>query len=596
MFFLIITSIFFSNLKAEIIEVKAKRIKNSPTTLNSKTTSMGKYRNTFLDSLLPGQTAYGSNQTVFARGLDSYHTKVEIDGIEANDLSAPNKTFNFTFSPPTANGDYQYMGAESSIYANDLGPSNISYTTTFNHKNKNQLTFMNGSFGQNKFIAKVSDHIELDTKLIESMTYSFLGQIEELQGQDLSQSGGDKDGSSKKDLHLKWQGNKGPHEIQLLAHSYFFNENLDGDIDANGKQNENSQRSLKSDIYLLGVNYKNNFNDSSYYLLSLTENISKKNDTNRQNPYAINNVSQDIFQGQEQWIKNKYFYENKDNEYFVESHFNFGDEVLKTKTSYEQSHFRLSKQSYGLKGQKEFGNFFVFSGFTITNRENSKDGSNITIGEGIELNNRFKIQGQYGVSNVQPSIYQLRNPTYGNAGLKNEELETYSMIFSYTSENENLKTKITPYQTNITNRFSNDPDNNFKSINSGDAKVQGVQNDLSFTYKKIQLTHNNIIQDPRDLNTGKRLLRRTKFSTYETINYTISDNFSFLLGHTFKGKREEPQKSLAPYQRWDISAFFNFKEFNTSLSIENVLNKKYQDTFEVLPAQRTFLAMLSWTL
>lgn len=589
----LLTLILSLNVRGEIVNIRAKRIMNAPTSLNSNSNSNYKQNNRVLDTLLPGQMASGSSQTIFARGLETYHTKMEIDGIEANDPSGPNKAFNFNFAPALTNGKFQYLGPESNIYSSNLAASTINYQTTINTKGQNQLSFTNGSYGENKFLAEVSDKIELNNNTVHYLSYNLLANIDQNQGRDLSQNNGDKDGFDKKDYHLVIAGKIKHSHFKIVGHNYDHLENLDGDINLNGKYTEDPNNTLKSNLTLLGLFLENTFSDMITHKISYSKNSTKRQAINFQD--KLNNTidKKDKFTGTDNWIKNSLLLEDEKNSYFLEAQINLGNESSTSKSNEQEFEARYSKTQYGVKAQKEFGGAYLFAGTTVLNRQSTKSAKNISIGPGINLNNHYNIQLQTSRNEEVPSIFQLNAPIYGNKSLGNEVIKSRSASISYKNDQTNIK--LTPFFSSIQNRFSFDPIS-YQSINSGKAEILGIQTELNYSWKMLRFNFNSIYQKAEDKKTGKQLLRRAPFSTIESIELKPNDKNSINISHSFKDKRDEFQGTLPSYNKWDVNFSQQLSEFIISFTVENFMNNKFQDTNEVLPAERTLLGTITWKI
>lgn len=587
------TSLINLNLKAEVISIKAKRIINAPITLNSENDIFYKQNSRILDNLLPGQMANGSSKTIFARGLETYHTKVEIDSIEANDPSAPNKSFNFNFTPSTINGSFQYLGPESNIYSSGLSASTVLYDTSTNLKNKNQINFSNGSYNQNKFSATVNNKIEVDNKILNSISYNLLANFDEAGGRDFSQDNGDKDGYNKKDYHAVIAGDLLRTHFKLVAHSFDYLENLDGNINPNGQYVEDPNRSLKSDIGLFGVFLENAISDRLTHKISYSKNRTIREEINPSDNFNNEVGSKEKYKGSDNWIKNSLNLEDSENSYFLEAQLNFGSESSYVKNEWQEFETNYSKTLYGIKGQKEFGSAYIFAGTTLLKRQSTRAAENYSVGPGFNLGENVSAQLQMSRNEEVPSLFQLNAPTYGNKFLSNEIIKSRSLSLIY--KNEKTKIKFTPFISQIENRFSFNPET-YQSTNSGEAQIWGIQNEFFTSWKILYFNLNSIYQKTKDKKTGKQLLRRAPFSTIESVVIMPSDLNSIGVSHTFKGKRDEFQGTLPSYNKWDLNIGHKIDDFVISLTIENFLNSKYQDTFETLPSERTFLGSIVWKI
>jgi outer membrane cobalamin receptor len=201
----------------------------------------------------------------------------------------------------------------------------------------------------------------------------------------------------------------------------------------------------------------------------------------------------------------------------------------------------------------------------------------------------FKLEHSTGYR--LPSLYQLFS-NKGNAGLNPESARTFSISHDRVI-NEELETSVTIFETHIENLIAA-RGNPLQYYNVGRTITKGIEAAASYRYTFDQkVTVNMAYQEPRDINTGKWLVRRPLQSA-SLIYSRKDDQATWNLELVARGPRDDTKSStqtvsLPGYTTLSSSYIFKLSEgFARSVSFEemslyfrgqNLLSEKYDESY-----------------
>lgn len=190
-----------------------------------------------------------------------------------------------------------------------------------------------------------------------------------------------------------------------------------------------------------------------------------------------------------------------------------------------------------------------------------------------------------------PSLYQLFS-NKGNTGLNPESSRTYSLSHDQII-NEELETSVTLFETHIENLIAA-RGNPLQYYNVGRTITKGIE--VAATYRLTfdqRVTLNMAYQEPRDINTGKWLVRRPLQSA--SLVYSKKDEQStWNLELVARGPRDDTKSSsqtvnLPGYTTLSTSYIFKLSEdYAQSMNLEdmslyfrgqNLLSNPYDESY-----------------
>lgn len=201
----------------------------------------------------------------------------------------------------------------------------------------------------------------------------------------------------------------------------------------------------------------------------------------------------------------------------------------------------------------------------------------------------FKLEHSTGYR--LPSLYQLFS-NKGNTGLNPESARTFSISHDKVI-NEELETSVTIFETHIENLIAA-RGNPLQYYNVGRTITKGIEAAASYRVTFDQkVTVNMAYQEPRDVNTGKWLVRRPLQSA-SLVYSRKDDQATWNLELVARGPRDDTKSStqtvsLPGYTTLSSSYIFKLSEgFARSVSLEemslyfrgqNLLSEKYDESY-----------------
>ena len=152
------------------------------------------------------------------------------------------------------------------------------------------------------------------------------------------------------------------------------------------------------------------------------------------------------------------------------------------------------------------------------------------------INTRLK--GLYGTGFKAPSLYQLYAPIYGNADLKPEESASYEFGFEQPLWGERVVIEGTYFNARYTNMFGFD--SSFKTINIGKVDTRGIEAAAMFTVlDSLRLDGVYTYTEAEDKTTGEQLVRRPEHQGSINVNWMFIRGGNINLGMIYVGKRKD---------------------------------------------------------
>lgn len=211
-------------------------------------------------------------------------------------------------------------------------------------------------------------------------------------------------------------------------------------------------------------------------------------------------------------------------------------------------------------------------------------------GIGYWLTEFQRIQVRWARGTRWPSLFQLYDPTYGNSDLSPERSKSLELAWSLAKDN--YTASITMFQTEYDNLLDYDSVT-FRTINQGEARVRGVETEASvstgnwlhaFRYQYLQ---------PRNTENDTELIRRPRHEAFLSETYQFSEG-SLSAWVRYRGKREDRDPAtftpveLPEYWLFGLRSQYDFESFRLWASIENLLNKPYEDVAGYNASPRRF--------
>jgi vitamin B12 transporter len=209
--------------------------------------------------------------------------------------------------------------------------------------------------------------------------------------------------------------------------------------------------------------------------------------------------------------------------------------------------------------------------------DNSQFGGKTTgyAGYGYQLLPSLRVQGGVGSAFRAPTFNELYYPGYGNATLKPES--AYNKEIGLLWEAHGQSVSATYFRNRISNLIANDQ--YFIPQNIANARLEGISLGYGGQYAGFDIVGNIDFLDPTDLDTGKRLQRRSN----RTGNLAVSRRFQALtVGAEWQGSggRYDRAAEINPMGGYGlVNAFAKYavsKEWAVEGRVNNLLDKQYE--------------------
>ncbi|WP_018693417.1 TonB-dependent receptor domain-containing protein [Algicola sagamiensis] len=520
------------------------------------------------------QGGRGQLTSVFARGTNSNHTIVLIDGVRVGSASLGQTNLSL-IRPSQIERIEVYKGAHAAQYGADAIGSVIKIFTRF--PEETQLTIKRGSNNyQNYDIAA--------GKTIEATQLAFQAGMEKTDGFSVFVDGDpDKDGMESKHLAFQLTHDVTSHN-KVSYHQFFDEGSYEYDSPFQGGADVAFYRRGQSQF-----KWEQSQNNFSQYL-SMAQNRDKEK-------YIGPNTDDLSLETKHQEATYQFTYHPVS---FWQAY--AGLQWLKDNVSRSSTSFLRNKRDN--KAVFAGGRYETIKKTTIDAaiRYDHMDstGKQTTYGLNISqaLPNQRHIRLGYQTAFKQPSFNDLYSPTTGNPSLKSEESQQIEGSFRF--EHQVLTTDITVFRQEIDNLISWTQDENssvWTPQNIYKAQIDGLEWRLKGKWDLWHNEFNYTWLDTENKTTNKPLANRAR----RTLNWiTYRDWQQHQLSITFHYSDKRPTGNndtmLPSYQTWSTSyAFYASEQLTLKLTANNLFDKEYQSNKGYRSLGREVIVSLKYT-
>lgn len=535
-------------------------------------------------SQVSGFEVYGSSRpssqtSVFVRGTNSGDTLVLMDGVELNDPSSPNRSFDFsTLNLDDIDRIEIVKGSSSVLYGSDAAGSIIHLFTKKNKKAQNSLD-MNALIGSyNTTQASILTNV-----LLDEWKLKLLMNVEGAEG---VSAANEEDGNTEKDGYSSW-GISLFGERKVLDDSDFTSslnyKSAEYDLDRHGgvggddPNYRSDERKAYGQIGLRSFSFLDR-HEVSARLSFFTSYRHHKNEVDENDKTEL----------EENYDSLRYKVELQDN-FFLSS-----STTLTTGLEYETEEakvdnidaFKGSVSSLFLQVHEERGRFFGTAGARLDQHSNlDKEVMTYKISPGYKVGFcEGRIFASYGTGFKNPSLFNLYHPSYGNSDLKAEKSTNWDTGFEFLPS-EKIKIKLGYFETHYKNLIqAKAPDFNLENV--GRSNIKGVDANASFSLSNriaVDMTLQRLLNYKNETENNL-LIRRARDTGSLVLRAQLPREFQAILSQKYVGKRIDYDaedfslKTMPSYQvidfvltkQWDSHSRYEFK-------IKNLMNKSYEE-------------------
>lgn len=468
----------------------------------------------------------GSQTSVFARGTNSDHTLVMVDGIEINDPSSPSGAFDFgNFLLDDVDSIEIVRGAQSVLYGADAIGAVIHIRTKAGEgplKARAKLAAGNKSTHHETVSVSGSQ---------DRFNYSFTGGLYESDNDSAptkkrmpSGIKRDDDGYQNKTIsgRLGWQG----ENIQAS----FFGRHIESEIDIDGFLSEDLDAYNSSRQTYLGAEIKGQFFDGIWQpTLTLTHTeVERKNRNERQDP--LGDIDRSNYDGEKQKLSLQNDFRLVEN-HLITIGYEFEEEDI------EADGFSTFGSTFGdftqlQRTDKKRNNraFFLQDQISVTDKlsatlgvrhDNTDDFDSETtyrVASRYELTPSTQIRAAYSEGFRAPSLYEMYGFTpnssslayTGNPDLDPETSENWELGLDQSWLNGKVQTSATLFKNDIDDLITTVflPSFDSTSVNVDEAEIRGLEADMSIELTKQLDVHLNYTYTRSQNEDDQQLTRR----------------------------------------------------------------------------------------
>ncbi|UCG38797.1 MAG: TonB-dependent receptor [bacterium] len=555
---------------------------------------------------LVNQGGPGKSSSVLLRGGDTRFTLVLVDGVEVNDPSNPERTFDFAhMSTDDVERIEVLFGPQGTLYGSDaIGGVIQIFTKKGTGKPGAEVALEAGSFGTHRSRASARGRLGRGNWAVS---------VSALETEGIS-AAAEADGNTEDDAyenttlsgHLGLELGAGGR-VELDARSVDARSELDH-YGGPGGDDPNFTGTARQ-IILGG---RLSFFPASVWetAFALSTSAHDRHDLNR--PDAVRDFTMELeFEGRSdkaEWINNLYL---------------TGDSILTLGFDTERETGRssffsdelgpytsvLPEESATINGAFLQEQYTSGTGLTVTlgarSDDHSRFGQETTYRAGVSLplGQSARIRGVYGTGFRAPSIDQLYNPDYGNADLGAERSRGWDVGLE-SSMGRSVRTTVSWHLTVYDNLIAwfdadGDPatwwDGSYRNI--AQARTEGVDVTLDVQGRAISLDLAGSLLRTQD-DEGQQLLRRPENRWSADLGLRSSGRSSLHLGAVFVGERKDwGDITLEEYTLVRLSGSLRIRgALELTGRVENLLDEEYQEAGGYGTPGRAFYAGIRGTM
>ncbi len=542
----------------------------------------------------------GSQTSVFARGTNSNHTLIMVDGIEMNDPSSPTGAFDFgNFLLDDVDSIEIVRGAQSVLYGADAIGAVIHIRTKAGDgplKARAKLAAGNKSTHHETLSVSGSK---------DSFNYALTGGLYESDNdsapnRDRMPPGiaRDDDGYQNKMVsgRFGWQG----QNIQASV----FGRHIESKTDIDGFLSEDFDAYNSSRQTYLGAEVKGQFFDGSWQpTLSLTHSdIERKNRNDRQDP--LGNIDRSNYDGEKQKLS------LQNDLHLIEDHlitigYEFEEEDMEADGfSTFGSLFGDFTQSQMTDEKRNNRAFYLQDQISVTKKlsatlgvrhDNTDDFDSETtyrVATRYELTPQTQIRAAYSEGFRAPSLYEMYGFTpnnffsayFGNPDLDPETSENWELGLDQVWLDGRVQTSATLFKNDIDDLITTIflPSFDSTSVNVNEAEIRGFEADMSVEVNKQLDIHLNYTYTRSQNEDDQQLLRRPVHQANIDLVYQPTAQWRFAGSLHHIGSRKDVDADgvrvrMGSYAVINLSADYRVTD-NTRLfaRVENLTDRDYE--------------------
>ena len=226
--------------------------------------------------------------------------------------------------------------------------------------------------------------------------------------------------------------------------------------------------------------------------------------------------------------------------------------------------------------------------------ENTGSETTYNISLGYNITDSIFTSINYGTGFKAPTLYQLYDSWSGNENLKLETSESFEFLLR--GDFYGIKSELSYFNLG----FDNMLDYNYATYqydNIADAKIKGVEANISTEINSLNLSANYAYTDTEDKTTGTQLSRRARHKANIEASYDW-EQVNLTAAYKYQGTRYDANSnvSLSAYNTFDIGVSYQVNDaWKVQLKTNNIFGEEYETAPGYIPPEAEYYLQVSYS-
>lgn len=526
--------------------------------------------------------APGQIHSTFSRGSEARHTMILIDGIKMNDPSSPSESFNLhNLTLSEIERVEIFHGSQSVLYGSGAIGGVINIVTKDGRNWPGPSSKLSLGVGNYK-----TSHGTISTSGEKNnISYHLLAGVKQSEGVSAANSNRHvkttPDPYSRQNFQAKIRYDINTQQSVLFSGHYFKGKSgIDKFVYQQGLQDD-PYASIEDKETPFKISFLNTFLNEKIEL-----NIHHLENRTKRKSIEESSYGKYYAKTSETKLENN-FYINENN--ILGLNIGLEKEEAYMKTNYEtipkkKVHTKYTALDYHFDSKV----FIAFLGGRALHHELYKDHFTYQITPGFKISQiNALLKFGIGKSFKSPNLFQLYSPSYGNKNLRPEKGTSKEIVLEENWNNYH-QTKISYFKNEFLDLFDYDRVGPIpRTINISKSMTEGyeIKHKSQITKEhKINLRI-SYLKKARNLFLNQELLRRSKIKSSLGVHLFSRRQTSYKIGLNYIGKKKDIDEKnniveMKPYLLVNGSLQHDInKNSHLNFSIQNILNKKYEEVY-----------------